>query len=202
MAQSRYVLGEVRRSRTEFQQAIEEYSAAKITAAFTRSGAGMESPLRSRPDTGGDRKSRRISAYENAIRIIGERSGISEERYRAGYMENRYQVYVSLVELLLKLGKPGDCFSTQKNSAHAPILINWAPLLRLRRFSRTAANSRAQRADSSPAPCDPKEEYAVPEKERRGQALELYSAELAAPGETTRNFWTMVETQSLIPEPK
>jgi len=92
MAQSRYVLGEVRRSRTEFQQAIEEYSAAE----------GLQQQLRD-PELGWrvlygrgqtleamGKAADAISAYENAIRIIEEtRSGISQERYRAGYMEDR-----------------------------------------------------------------------------------------------------------------
>ena len=52
-----------------------------------------------------------ITAYKNAINIIEEtRSQISEERYRAGYIEDRYQVYVTLVELLLKLGRPEEAF--------------------------------------------------------------------------------------------
>src|SRR5207244_7790984 len=52
-----------------------------------------------------------IGAYKEAIQIIEDtRSQISEERYRAGYIEDRYQVYVALVELLLKLGKPDDAF--------------------------------------------------------------------------------------------
>jgi hypothetical protein len=39
-------------------------------------------------------------------------------------MEERYQVYVALVELLLRLGKPDDAFSIQRSCGLELILIS------------------------------------------------------------------------------
>ena len=115
-----------------------------------------------------------------AIGIIEQtRSGISEERYRAGYMEDRYQVYVSSGRTPTKTWQGQTMLSfTRKNSARAPILINSAPLLRL--GSDPAAQQRIQELGEQIRTLRHaiQKEYAVPEKERRGQALESYSAEL------------------------
>jgi hypothetical protein len=39
------------------------------------------------------------------------RSELREERFRAGYIEDKYQVYVALVELFLKLNRVSEAFS-------------------------------------------------------------------------------------------
>jgi len=58
-----------------------------------------------------DRNEEAIAAYKEAIGIIeGVRSQLAEERFRAGYIEDKYQVYVALVELLVKLEKPDQAF--------------------------------------------------------------------------------------------
>jgi len=182
MAQSRYVLGEVRRSRAEFQQAIEEYSTAEDLQKQLRDPELGWRVLYGRGQTleAVGKTADAISAYQNAIGIIEEtRSGISEERYRAGYMEDRYQVYVSLVELLLKLGKPDDAFFySEKLRARSYFdqLGSAAPI-----GGDSAAQQRIQELGEQIRTLRHaiQKEYAVPERERRGHALELYSAELS-----------------------
>src|SRR5262249_35511572 len=113
MAQAAFGLAEARRARGEYAQAMDEYSAAETLQnklpdpelawriQYGR-GKGLESI--SRNDDA-------IAAYKQSVRIIETtRADISEERFRAGYIENRYQAYVALVELLLKLHKPDEAF--------------------------------------------------------------------------------------------
>jgi CHAT domain-containing protein/Tfp pilus assembly protein PilF len=181
MALSRYVLGEVRRSRKELQQALDEYSAADPLQRQLRDpelgwrihyGRGKTLETLGKSDDA-------IAAYKEAVRIIEEtRSDIFEERYRAGYMEDRYQVYVALVELLLRLGKPGDAFLySEKLRARAYLDQLGARGSAVtdsggeKRILELGEQIRSLRSTIQ-------KEYALPEKERRGQALEIYSAEL------------------------
>ena len=181
MAQSRYVLGEVHRSRSEFDAALEQYATAENLQEQIRDpelgwrvlyGRGQAFEAQGRaPDA--------ISAYKGAIGIIEEtRSQISEERYRAGYIEDRYEVYVTLVELLLKLGRPGDAFLYSEKLRARAYFDQLGPTASLgndsgaqRRIQELGERIRSLRHAIE-------KEYATPEKERRGQALEVYSAEL------------------------
>ena len=178
---SRYVLGEVRRSQAELQQALDQYSAAAALQKQLRDpelgwrilyGRGQTLEALGKSDDA-------IAAYKDAIHIIEEtRSQISEERYRAGYIEYRYQVYVALVELLLKLGKPYDAFFySEKLRARAyfdqlgpsaSVVNDAGAQQRIRELGEQIRSLR--RAIQK--------EYSLPGKERRGQAVELYSAEL------------------------
>src|SRR6266704_4774415 len=181
LALSRYTLGEVRRSQGQFQQAIEEYSAAQALQQQLRDpelawrihyGQGQTLAAREKTDDA-------IASYKEAIRIIEEtRSDIAEERFQAGYIEDRYQVYVALVELLLKLNKPDDAFFySEKLRARAyfdqlgpsaSVVNDAGAQQRIRELGEQIRSLR--RAIQK--------EYSLPGKERRGQAVELYSAEL------------------------
>ncbi len=181
MAQCRYVLGEVQRSRAEFDKAIEQYSNAENLQKQIRDpelgwrvlyGRGQSLEAQGKFVDA-------ITAYKNAINIIEEtRSQISEERYRAGYIEDRYQVYVTLVELLLKLGKPEEAFFySEKLRARAYFdQLGTTASVGIDSAAQHHIRELAQRIRSLRHAIE--KEYASPEKERRGQALELYSSEL------------------------
>jgi len=120
-----------------------------------------------------------IGAYKEAIQIIEDtRSQIAEERYRAGYIEDRYQVYVALVELLLKLGKPDDAFLYSEKLRARAYFDQLGPNASV--VSDAAARQRILELGEQIRSLRRtiQKEYSLPEKERRGQAVELYSAEL------------------------
>lgn len=53
-----------------------------------------------------------IDAYRRAVQQIESvRGQLREERFRAGYLQSRYEVYIALVRLLIKLHRLGDAFS-------------------------------------------------------------------------------------------
>ncbi len=182
VALSHYVFGELRRSQGQLQQAIEAYSAAEALQKQLRDpelgwricyGQGQVLAAQEKPDEA-------IASYKEAIRVIEDtRSGIAEERYRAGYIEDRYQVYVALVELLLKVHKPGDAFLYSEKlrarayldnlGASAPVVGDPATQQRMRELAEQIQTLRRAR----------QKEYSVPQNERRGDALELFSSELA-----------------------
>jgi CHAT domain-containing protein/Tfp pilus assembly protein PilF len=222
MALSRYVLAEVRRSQGHFPEALEEYAAALAMQEQLRDpelgwrilyGRGQAMAAEDKTDEA-------IAAYKDAIRIIEEtRSAITEERYRAGYIEDRYQVYVALVELLLKTHKPGDAlFYSEKLRARAyfdQLGTNATGVQEpgtQRQMRELGEQIRTLRRAIQ-------KEYGQPDKDRRGQALEAYSVELAkaerdyealldnsrssASAGTTQNgesIPALAEVQHLLPE--
>lgn len=182
IAQSHYVLGEVRRSKTEYLPALQEFDSAENLQKQLRDpelgwrvhyGRGQTFEVMGKT-------AEAIDCYKQAIVVIEEtRAQISEERFRAGYIEDRYQVYVALVELLLKLGKPSEAFVySEKLRARAyfdqmsPNLSSDGNLQSDPRVNELAEQIRTLRREVE-------KEYSAPEKDRRGQALESYSAELA-----------------------
>ena len=181
IAQSHYVLGEVLRSQTEFSRALQEFDSAQSLQKQLRDpelgwrihygrGQALEAM---------DKTAEAIDSYKQAIGIIEEtRAQISEERFRAGYIEDRYQVYVALVELLLKLGKPGEAFFYSEKLRARAYLDQMGPILPAERNSQAEQHIRELAEEIRTLRREIQKEYATPEKDRRGQALESYSAEL------------------------
>lgn len=181
MAEAHFVLGEVRRSKGEPQSALKEYSTAESVQEQLRDpelkwriSYGRGQVLVALGEIEGA-----IATYESAIHTIEEtRAAISEERYRAGYIENRYQVYVALVELFLKVHEPDNAFLySEKLRTRAyfdqlrpddPPLANPAAQQKARELGEQIRTLR--RAIEK--------EYQIPLHERREQALQLYSGEL------------------------
>jgi len=181
IAMSHFVLGEVQRSLGQLQAALEQYSAAQSLQEHLRDpelgwrilyGRGQALASQEKTDDA-------ISAYKQAVEIIEDtRSTIGEERFRAAYIEDRYQVYVALVELLLKVHKADDAFFySEKLRARAyfdqlgardPILPDRGAQQRIRELGERIRTLRHA----------VEQEYSAPQKERRDQALETYSAEL------------------------
>jgi CHAT domain-containing protein/Tfp pilus assembly protein PilF len=112
-ARAVYTLGELNRREGHQEQALSRYVAAEKIAdqagdtelswqAAYGKGQALEA-LNHNPDA--------LIAYRRAVQIIeGVRSQLREERFQAGYIQDKYQVYVALVRLLLKMGKNGEAF--------------------------------------------------------------------------------------------
>jgi len=59
------------------------------------------------------RKDEAILAMQSAIGVIeGVRDRLQQERFRAGYVQDKFQVYVDLVRLQLETGRTQEAFST------------------------------------------------------------------------------------------
>jgi CHAT domain-containing protein/Tfp pilus assembly protein PilF len=181
MALASYALGEAHRSRGELQQALDQYAAAEDLQKQLHDPESGWQILFGRGQTleALGKNDEALSAYRASIGFIEQtRSWISEERFRAGYIEDRFQVYVALVELLLKLGKPADAFF-------------YSEKLRARAYLDQLGGGAASGSDSA-QPQRARElseqirslrraiekEYSVSEKDRRGQAMDLFATEL------------------------
>lgn len=181
MALTNYVRGEISRARGDFQQALTQYSSAEAIQRDLRDpelgwrllfGQGKTLEVLNKDADA-------LSAYKASVELIEQtRSAITEERFRAGYIEERYQVYVALVELLLKLGRPADAFFySEKLRARAffdqlgrneVVATELAPQQRTRELSEQMETLRG----------NIEKEYSAPDNQRRGKALELFSKEL------------------------
>ncbi len=194
MAVANYVLGEISRTRRDFQVALVQYSAAETLQRELRDPEVGWRILFGRGQTleslGKDADA--LTAYKASVELIEQtRSAIAEERFRAGYIEERFQVYVALVELLLKLGKPADAFFySEKLRARAYFdqlgrnehpATNLAPQKRVRELTEQMETLRG----------NIEKEYSLPDNRRRGQALELFSKEL---GQAQMEYQELLDT--------
>jgi CHAT domain-containing protein/Flp pilus assembly protein TadD len=111
--QALYTLAELDRGSSHFEQSLSYYAAAEKIAQSTgdpeldwKSEYGRGQALE-----GLKRNREALAAYRRAVEIIESvRDRLREERFQAGYIQDKYQVYVALVRLLLKMGKDGEAF--------------------------------------------------------------------------------------------
>ena len=190
-ARALFSLAEVLRSQQHFQQALQQYSAAQEIEKTVldpdldwRLAYGRGQTLQAM-----DRDEEALAAYKEAVGIIeGVRSQLAEERFRAGYIEDKYQVYVALVELLLKLEKPDQAFFySEKLRARAFLdqLNRGVPqaLTDAQRREEIELRERIRQLRRAA-----ESEWEQSEKERRHEALEQFSTELASAEQAYQNL--------------
>src|SRR6266436_7273288 len=181
-AEALYVRGEISRLLGRHDEALKHFAAGEAIVtqtanpelgwrlAFAR-GQALES-LR--------RNEEAVSAYQSAVKTIEQvRSELREERFRAGYIEDKYQVYVALVQLLLKLGKPDEAFVLSEKlraRSYLDLLNRGRPPVwdEAQRQKETALRNRIRELQRKL-----EAEANRPAPERRGEAFDLFSKELA-----------------------
>jgi CHAT domain-containing protein/tetratricopeptide (TPR) repeat protein len=117
-----------------------------------------------------------ILALEQAVNVIESvRARLQQRRYRSGYLEDKYEVYVELVRLLLQADRVPQAFSVSEG---------------LRAQAYSDMQVRSVQASSSPAEAallqrirtlqsSLQAEQTQPAAERRQSALQAFSSELA-----------------------
>ncbi len=116
-AEALFALGEAERRAGDFAAALASFAAGEQLLATLGepdvgwrlargSGLALEAL---------GRDAEALAHFQRAVaRIESVRSRLREERLRAGYIEERYEVYVDLVRLLLRLGREEEAFSTSE----------------------------------------------------------------------------------------
>ncbi|HUU15227.1 MAG TPA: CHAT domain-containing protein [Terriglobia bacterium] len=181
-AQALYAQGEIERAQNRLEGALQFYAAGEEVARTLgdpelgwRLAYGQGLTLEAL-----DRDADAVGALERAVTTIeAVRSQLREERFRAGYSENKYQVYVALVRLLLKMGRTSDAFFVAEK-LHARSYLD----LLNRGLPPTEGESRHQalvelQERVRQLQRDVETEVARPRREQRNQALQVFSAELA-----------------------
>jgi CHAT domain-containing protein len=184
-----YALGEAERSAGRFDAALEDYRAG---ADIARAAGDPELGWRFGYAKGQSfealkRWDEAVREYERtALLIESVRSQLREERFRAGYIEGKEEVYVALVRLLLKLGRIKEAFQYSERlraQNYASLLGHVTP--RAQQDSEREVRERIRRLERS---ID--EENARPRSEQRATRTEAYSAELA---EAERSYQNLLD---------
>ena len=181
-ADALYAAGDIARARNQPDAALKSFSAGKQISV-----AANNPEMNWRFDFGRgqaletlQQNDQALAAYRAAAATIEQvRGELSEERFRAGYLEDKYQVYVALVRLMLKLGKPDEAFVySEKLRARSYLdLVNrghQAIRSDAQRERETILRNRIRDLQRKI-----EEETGKPSPERRGDAFDLFSKELA-----------------------
>jgi CHAT domain-containing protein len=190
-AEALYALTEVLRNAGRYQDALTSFTE---NDEIVRSTANPELVWRFAFGLGQsleatNRNEEALTAYQKAIQTIeAVRNELREERFRAGYIEDKYQVYVALVQLLLKLGRPDEAFvAAERLRARSYLeLIRRGPApIRndAQRKKETTLQSRIRELQKGI-----EEESTKPLRDQKRQKLELFSRELAAAEQEYENF--------------
>lgn len=116
-----------------------------------------------------------LSAYRAAVASIESvRNQITEQRFRTGYLQDKQQVYVALVQLLLKMRKTGEAFAYSEELREYSYQDLLHSSFTIEMGSNTEVQSRLVKLQELIL-----EESNRPATQRRDQALQLFSEELS-----------------------
>jgi CHAT domain-containing protein len=122
-----------------------------------------------------------IAELQQAIVYIeGVRDRLEEQRFRAGYVQDKYQVYVDLVRLQMQAGANVEAFATAERLRARSYLdlidsASPAPLAAAEQRQATALRERIRQLRKAL-----NEESGLPATQQRQPAISVYSAELLA----------------------
>jgi CHAT domain-containing protein len=200
-AEARYALGELARLQGRPKAALGSYAAAQTVLAKTADpelqwqihyGRGRAQVLL------GERQNA-ISELQAAVRIIESvRDRLREERFKSGYVQDKYKVYVDLVRLQLELGLTREAFSTAERlraRSFLDQLANGGPVSRNERERQQefALRERVRQLQKALA-----EEQELAPHERRQLAVEMFSSELIMAEREYQTFLDDIKGHSAI----
>ncbi len=179
--QVRYTLGEIDHAAGRYAEALNHFDSGREIVA---SIANPEMSWRLEFGRGQtleklNRDEDALASYRAAVKTIElVRNELREERFRAGYIEDKYQVYVSLVELLLKLKRMEEAFGFAERlraRGYLELLDRGQPPLRsdTQRQTEATLRSRVRQLQRQI-----EEESSKPRPEQKRQAFEIFSKEL------------------------
>ncbi|MFY9558658.1 MAG: CHAT domain-containing protein [Terriglobales bacterium] len=188
-SQALYALAELARKGGESQKALEHYAAGEAiakaagdTELIWKLEYGKGQALESL-----SRDNEALASYRQAVETIeGVQNQLREERFRAGYIEDKYQVYVALVRLLLKIGKTSQAF-------HFAEKLRAESYLDLLNHNQSAASSAAEaelRSRIRQLQRAMDLENGKPKSQQRGEAIGVFSGELA---EAEREYQALID---------
>jgi len=114
-ADALYSQAELARLKGDYAEALENYAAAEKADASIGDPNLLWQILfgRARSQEATGNTSAAVESLEAAIALIeGVRSRLQEPRFRSGYIEDKFDVYLELIRLQLQQGRTPDAFST------------------------------------------------------------------------------------------
>lgn len=183
VAEARYQLGELDRLQDRDQQAIEQHRAAREALP-----AVPDPELAWRIHYGKGLALARLGELQPAITelqqaigyIEGVRDRLEEQRFRAGYVQDKYHVYIELVRLQMQAGAKAEAFSTAERlraRSYLDLLDSAAPLPLAAAEQQQATELKERIRQLRKALI---EENGLPAVQQRQPAISVYSVELLA----------------------
>jgi len=180
-AEAWYAIGEISRHQGKVSAALESYAAAQAVSGVTTDPDLLWQIHygRARAQIGDGNRQNAVTELKAAVRIIeSARSRLREERFKAGYVQDKYKVYIDLVRLQLELGLTREAFSTAerlRSRSFLNQLENNAPVSRNEqdREAEFALRERVRQLQSALA-----EEQGMVPVDRRQMAVDTFSSEL------------------------
>jgi len=190
-AEAVYALAEIYRARGSSQDALNTFSEG---TAISKDIANPELSWRfdfgrGQALEGLNRNDDALAAFQSAVKTIETvRGELREERFRAGYIEDKYQVYVALVQLLLKLGRVEEAFVASERLRarnYLELLNRGQPPIRnqSQREKEITLRSRIRELQKKL-----EEETSKPGPDQKRTAVDLYSKELSVAETDYENF--------------
>ena len=122
-----------------------------------------------------------VRAYRRAIGVIEQvRDELSENRYRAGYLEDKHQVYSALVRLLMQLQRPGEAFEYAERLRARSYFDALAAVPPVGSDPARARREAALRSQIRQLQTALRREGVKPSEERHADAEAMFSTELAS----------------------
>ena len=190
-AEATYALAETLRDKKRLQESLSTFAEGSVLASELanpelswRFDYGRGQSLEAL-----DRNDQAVAAYEKALSTIeAVRGELREERFRAGYIEDKYQVYIALVQLLLKLNRPDEAFvAAEKLRARSYLdLINRGASPIRDQVQRQKEESLRSRIRDLQKRLE--EQAAKPNLDDQRQTLKMYSQELVSAETEYENF--------------
>ena len=182
-ADSLYALAEIQKERGLFTDALNTFTDGSAIASDIanpelswRFDFGRGEALQSL-----NRNNEALAAYQSAVKTIETvRSELREERFRAGYIEDKYQVYVALVQLLLKLNRVEEAFLVAEKlraRSYLDMVNRGAPPIRNQTQREKESTLRSRIRDLQKKLED---EHTKPAPDQKRLSEEIYSKELMA----------------------
>jgi CHAT domain-containing protein/Tfp pilus assembly protein PilF len=201
VAEAWYAIGETARLQGKVGEALNSYDSAQQVSAENADPELLWQIHygRGRAQIQGGKTESAIAELQAAARIIeSARDRLREERFKAGYLQDRYKVYVDLVRLQLELGLTHEAFSTAerlRSRSFLDQLENSGPVSRneedrqnelaLRERVRQLQKALEQERDLLPA-------------DRRQLALHTFSSELLQAERDYQAFLDDINSRSAI----
>jgi len=199
VAEASYALGEISRLQGASETAISRFAAALESLPEI---ADPELAWRIHYGTGlalADRGEvlAAIAELQAAVELIeGVRDRLEEQRFRAGYVQDKFQVYADLVRLQMSAGQPENAFSTAERLRARSYLDL---IERDTAEGGVANNGQAQEIELRERIRQLRkvinEENALPAVDQRQLALSVYSEELLA---AERAYEALLDDRSLL----
>lgn len=181
-AEARYARAEVSRLRGHHRGALDEYTAAAALAAKVGDPDLMWQVLHGRArslERSGELDGA-LATLEQAVELIESvRGRLREQRFRSGYVEDKFEVYLELMRLQLQLGRTADAFITAERLRARSFVdqvggrASW-PLTDDDRRQEAALRERVRRLQHTVGEIDDTGAPAYPER-----AIHRFSRELA-----------------------